>query len=160
MLTSFTATLAPSRAKVNEISRPTPESPPDWVADDAAAPVAEVDRGNVTMPISLADFASDAHAPIFLLGGVRVFKTCTRNAQGRHLGPDREATTIFGEALQQLRAICVRPNQRQLLMRNFALPENREHFAETRFLNSPRLPWAICEMESVGERVGFANQFF
>jgi hypothetical protein len=45
-LTSFTATLAPSRAKVNEISRPIPEPPPDWVADDAAAPVAEVDEGN------------------------------------------------------------------------------------------------------------------
>jgi hypothetical protein len=38
--------LAPSRAKVNEISRPIPEPPPDWVADDAAAPVAEVDGGN------------------------------------------------------------------------------------------------------------------
>jgi hypothetical protein len=64
-LTSFTGTLAPSRAKVNEISRPIPEPPPDWVADDAAAPVAEVDEGNGD---DADRFRAVTRAPIFLLG--------------------------------------------------------------------------------------------
>jgi hypothetical protein len=57
-LTSFTATLALSRANVNEISRPIPEPPPDWVADDAARRLSRrLTEATVTMPMSLADFA-------------------------------------------------------------------------------------------------------